>query len=198
MDKTQRIFTLSGFVVVLILGFGLPSGAVSKSSPSHVNPVSHVVKRQKVAFKGSYRGSIALLMVGASGQSATSVTVSSVSGTGTGTLLGSGHVSASGSAPASNQCDPLTGQGSLSGTGGTLRFKVIASSASQGCAAGTSTPTAVTVKALATVTGGSGKFAHVTGTLKFTGSFNVSSNSAGSSEKDAFSAAVTGALTIKK
>ncbi|HEV3187473.1 MAG TPA: hypothetical protein VGZ04_05420 [Acidimicrobiales bacterium] len=198
MDKTQRIFTLAGFVVIVILGFGLPSGAASKSSPAHVNLVSHVVKTQKVAFKGSYRGSIALLMVGASGQSATSVTVSSVTGTGTGTLLGSGHVSASGSAPASNQCDPLTGHGILSGAGGTLRFKVVSSSASQGCATGTSAPTAVTVKALATVTGGTGKYARVSGTLKFTGSFNVSTNSAGSSENDAFSAAVTGALTIKK
>lgn len=197
MDKTQRIFTLFGFAVVLILGFGLPSGAASKSSTDHVNLVSHVVKPHKVAFKGAYKGSVALLMVGAAGRSATSVTVTSVSGTGTGTLLGSGRVSATGSAPASNQCDPIAGQGSLSGTGGTLRFKVIASSSSQGCASGTSTPTGVTVKALTKVTGGSGKYAGASGTLKFTGSFNVSSNAGGSSENDAFSATVTGTLTVR-
>jgi hypothetical protein len=197
MDKTQRIFTLSGLAVVLILGYGLPSGAVSSASSQHVTLLSHVVKAHKVAFKGTYKGSIALLMVGASGQAATSVTVSSVTGSGTGTLLGSSHVSATGSAPASNQCDPVSGQGSLSGAGSTLRFKVISSSSSQGCASGTSTPTSVSVKALVKVTGGSGKYAGVSGTLKFTGSFNVSSNTAGSSENDAFRAAVSGTLTVK-
>ena len=180
----------------MILGYGLPSGAVSKNASDHVTLSSHVVKSHKVAFKGTYKGSIALLMVGAAGQSATSVTVTSVRGTGTGTLLGSGHVSATGSAPASNQCDPVAGLGSLSGAGGTLRFKVISSSSSQGCASGTSTPTSVTVKALAKVTGGSGKYARVSGTLKFTGSFSVTSNAGGSSENDAFSASVTGTLTV--
>ena len=170
----------------MILGYGLPSGAVSKNASGHVTLSSHVVKSHKVAFKGTYKGSIALLMVGAS-----------VRGTGTGTLLGSGHVSATGSAPASNQCDPVAGLGSLSGAGGTLRFKVISSSSSQGCASGTSTPTSVTVKALAKVTGGSGKYARVSGTLKFTGSFSVTSNAGGSSENDAFSASVTGTLTVR-
>jgi hypothetical protein len=197
MDKTQRIFTLSGLAIVLMLGYGLPSGAASKNAPAHVTLSSHVAKAHKVAFKGSYKGSIALLMVGPSGQSATSVTVSSVSGKGTGTLLGSSHVSASGSAPAASQCDTLSGQGSLSGAGSTLKFKVISSASSQGCATGTSTPTSVTVKALVKVTGGSGKYAGATGTLKFTGSFNVSSNTSGSSENDAFSAAVAGTLTVK-
>jgi hypothetical protein len=196
MDKTQRIYTLSGLALVLILGYGLPSGAVTRASSEHVPLSNHLVKTHKVAFKGTYKGSIALLMVGAAGQSATSVTVTSVTGTGTGTLLGSSHVSATGSAPASNQCDPLTGQGTLSGAGSTLRFKVISSSSSQGCASGSSTPTGVTVKALAKVLGGSGKYAHVSGTLKFTGSFSVSSNASGSSENDAFSAAVTGTLTV--
>jgi hypothetical protein len=199
MNNFQKILKVSSLAVIVVFAFGIPSGAsISRpSAPATHSVVGHVVKTKKVAFKGTYKGTIALLMVGPAGQSASSVTVSSLKGTGTGTDLGSSTVTATGSAPAANQCDELMGAGNITGSGSKLLLKVVTSAASQGCAAGTSTPTSVSVKGVAKVTGGTGKFKGVSGTLSFKGSFNVTSNTSGSSESDSFSATLTGTLTIK-
>jgi hypothetical protein len=200
MNKFQKSLTVASLALVVAFAFALPSGAAitRPSAPgAHATLVNHVVKTKKVVFKGTYKGTISLLMVGPSGQSASSVTVSSLHGTGRGTDLGTSTVTATGSAPAANQCDELMGAGSISGSGSKLLLKVVTSSSSQGCAAGTSTPTSVSVKGVAKVTGGTGKFKGVSGTLSFKGSFNVSSNTSGSSESDAFTATLTGTLKIK-
>ncbi len=165
----------------------------------HASVASHVAKAKttKVAFHGSYKGTITLLMVGPSGSTATTVTVTGLHGTGTGTELGASTVSATGSAPSSNQCDEISGTGSLTGAGSKLLLRVAASSGNMGCAAATSTPTSVTINGVAKVTSGVGKYKGATGSLKFTGSFNVSSNASGSTETDSFTAKVSGTLTIK-
>jgi hypothetical protein len=199
MNNFQKLLKVGSLAVVVVAAFGIPSGAaISRpSAPATHSVVSHAVKTKKVAFKGTYKGTIALLMVGPSGQSASSVTVSSLHGRGTGTDLGSSTVTAAGSAPASNQCDELTGVGSITGSGSKLLLKVVTSLSTQGCAAATSTPTSVSVKGVAKVTGGTGKFKGVSGSLSFKGTFNVQSNTSGSSESDAFTASLTGTLTIK-
>jgi hypothetical protein len=194
----------SRLIVAIVLSSALAFSAVESAgaaqpvrSVGHVAVQARVLKVKKVTFSGSYKGSIALLMVGASGQSATSVKVTSLVGKGTGTYLGSSTLRATGSAPASNQCDELAGLGSITGSGSKLTFKVVTSSKSQGCASSTATPTSVSVNGVATVTGGSGKYKGVSGTLTFKGSFSVASNTAGSSESDSFSATLKGPLTIK-
>lgn len=199
MNNFKKLITVGSVVVAAAGVLGIPSGAaiVKPSAPATHSVVSHVVKTKRVAFKGTYKGTIAMLMVGPSGQSATSVTVTSIRGKGTGTYVGASTVTASGSASASNQCDELVGVGNITGSGSKLLLKVVTSASSQGCAGATSTPTSVSVKGVAKVTGGSGKFKGVSGTLSFKGSFNVKSNTSGSSESDAFSATLTGTLTIK-
>jgi hypothetical protein len=194
----------SRLIVAVVLASALAFSAVESAgaaqpvrSVGHVTVQANVLKVQKITFRGSYKGSIALLMVGASGQSATSVKVTSLVGKGSGTY-GTSTLLATGSAPASNQCDELAGLGSVTGSGSRLTFKVVTSSKSQGCASGTATPTSVSVKGVATVTGGSGKYKGVSGTLTFKGSFSVTSNAGGSNERDSFSATLTGPLTIKK
>lgn len=177
-------------------GFGIPSGAATTTSPSHQThavALSHVVK--KVKFVGHYTGKLGLLMVG-TGTSATSVKVTSIKGTGTGTLLGKSTVSGTGSAPATAQNDPITGKGVLSGGGSKLMLTAVTSK-SEGYAAGQSTPTSVTVSGTAKVTSGTGKYKGATGNLTFKGSFSVQSNNSGTSESDAFTATLTGTLTIK-
>lgn len=164
---------------------------------AHARVASHVAKSKKISFHGSYKGTITLLMVGPSGSTATTVTVTALHGTGPGTDLGTSTVTATGSAAASSQCDELSGTGSLTGAGSKLLLKVATSSSSEGCAGGTSTPTSVTIKGVAKVTGGVGKFKGATGTLSFKGSFNVGSNTSGSTETDSFTATVSGPLTIK-
>ena len=199
MNNFQKSIAAASLAFVVVFALAIPSGAISRprASVTHATVVSHVVKTKKVAFKGTYKGTIALLVVGPSGQAASSVKVTSLHGKGTGTDLGSSTVTATGSAPASNQCDELMGVGSISGLGSKLLLKVVTSSSTQGCAAATSTPTSVSVTGVAKVTGGTGKFKGVSGSLSFKGTFNVKSNTSGSSESDAFTASLTGTLTIK-
>jgi hypothetical protein len=156
--------------------------------------LSHVVK--KVKFSGTYKGKLGLLMVGTAGGNATSVKVTSITGTGTGTLLGKSTVTGTGSAPATAQNDPITGKGVLSGGGSKIMLTAVTSK-SEGYAAGQTTPTSVTVSGVAKVTGGTGKYKGVSGNLTFKGSFSVQSNNGGSSESDAFTATLSGTLSIK-
>jgi hypothetical protein len=154
-----------------------------------------------VKFTGSYSGTIGLLMNGTPGQAASTVSVASLSGTGSGTYLGTSRLS--GNAPnainASAQCAyAYTGTGSIVGASSRLLLKVVVSQKNSACAADTLTPTSVAVSGTATVTSGTGKFARVSGTLKFTGSFMVQSNTvSGTKEADHFTANLTGTLTIR-
>ena len=77
-----------------------------------------------------------------------------------------------------------------------IHFRVVSSS-SQACAAGQSAPTSVTVKGVATVLSGTGKYAGAKGNLTVAGSFSIKSTTAGSSESDAFTATLKGTLTVK-
>jgi hypothetical protein len=158
--------------------------------------LSHVVKTRKVKFSGTYKGKLGLLMVGTAGSNATSVKVTSITGTGTGSLLGKSTVTGTGSAPATAQNDAITGKGVLSGGGSKIMLTAVTSK-SEGYAAGTTTPTSVTVSGVAKVTSGTGKYKGVSGNLTFKGSFSVQSNNGGSSESDAFTATLSGTLTIK-
>jgi hypothetical protein len=141
------------------------------------------------AFSGTYRGTIAMLW------SSSAVNVTALTGAGTGSDLGLTAVSGTGSSNPTGSCDPISGVGILSGGGSTLHLKLATSS--KGCAADSAAPTAVTVTGSATVISGTGKFAGATGTLKVTGSFEIKSTTAGSSESDAFSATLTGSLKVK-
>jgi hypothetical protein len=126
------------------------------------------------AFSGTYRGTIAMLW------SSSAVTVTALTGTGTGTDLGLSAVSGTGSSNPTGSCDPISGVGVLTGGGSTLHLKLATSS-----------------KGSATVVSGTGKFAGATGTLKVSGSFEIKSTTAGSSESDAFTATLTGSLKVK-
>jgi hypothetical protein len=78
-----------------------------------------------------------------------------------------------------------------------IHFKVISSSSQQACAANDAAPTNVTVKGVATVLSGTGKFAGAKGTLAIAGSFSIKSTTAGSSESDSFTTTLKGTLTVR-
>jgi hypothetical protein len=143
-----------------------------------------------VAFKGSYSGTIGLLW-SSSGVKATSVT-----GTGTGTY-GANAMSGSGGGSAASTCDPFSGAGALSGASG-LKLQVVSSTKSQACAVNSAAPTPVTVKGVATILSGTGKFKGATGTLSFSGTFSIQSTTAGSNESDSFTATLTGTVSMKQ
>ncbi len=188
---------LVGALTASAMGFA-PSVGATTIHQSTTAAVAHATKAKakpkivNVAFKGSYTGTIAMLW------SSTGAKATAVTGTGNATYLGASKLSGTGSAPASSTCDPLTGVGSLLGSSSKLVLKIIAPSSSQACAAGQAAPTSVSVKGIAKVISGTGKYKGVSGTLKFTGSFSIKSTTAGSSESDSFNASLTGVLHIKK
>lgn len=142
-----------------------------------------------VAFSGTYKGKIAVLWSD-SGVQATSVT-----GSGTGTILGLDALTGSGSAAPQNQCDGINGSGVLSGGGNTL--KVSFDSSAKGCAADEAAPTVINITGSAVIQGGTGKYAGAAGTLKVTGSFAIKSKDAGFSESSALTLTLSGNINTK-
>jgi len=174
MKKFMKFISIGTVSAVSLLGAGVASATTH--SGSTLTPrvtAAHLVKVTRVAFKGSYRGTIGLLF------NANAVSATSVKGRGSGTLLGASTMTGAGTGASSAYCDP--------------------SSKSQACVpSGTqSAPASVTVSGIAKVTSGTGKFKGVSGTLSFKGSFAVRDSTTGTSESDAYSATLTGTLTIK-
>ena len=179
------------------MGAGVASGAThaGPNGTSHVS-IAHVVKTVKVAFKGSYKGTMKFLW------SASTVAATIVSGRGAGTYMAGGTMTGNGTGADTAYSDPFSGTGVLSGAGSKLMVSVIKTSSSASVADGTtagpqSPPTTVTVIGKAKVTGGTGKFKGASGTLKFSGSFSVTNSTAGTTESDSFTATLSGPLTVK-
>ena len=190
MTSLRQILRISLAPVAALSLTGVASGVLAPAA--HAASVSHAVKVTKVTFKGTYKGTIAMLW------DANTVSATSVKGTGTGTLLGRSSVVGKGTASTSSTCDPLWGSGSITGGGSKLLLKVVSSSATKACAAAESAPTTVTVTGVAKITGGVGKYKGASGTLKIKGSFQIQSNTAGSHETDTFTATLSGVITIRK
>jgi hypothetical protein len=141
------------------------------------------------AFSGTYKGKISMLW------SASDVQATSVTGAGTGTILGLDTLSGSGSSAPSSQCDSINGSGTLSGGGNTL--KVTFDTSSKACGAEGAAPTVVNITGTAVINGGTGKYAGATGTLKVTGSFAVNSTEAGTKESTALTLTLVGNISTK-
>lgn len=142
-----------------------------------------------VAFSGTYKGKMSVLWAD-SGVQATSVTAS-----GTGANLGLDALTGTGSSSPQNQCDSIDGAGVLTGGGNTL--KVSFDSNAKGCAEDGAAPTTVNITGTASITGGTGKYAGATGTLKVTGSFAIKSNQAGFGETTALTLTLVGNVNTK-
>ena len=123
------------------------------------------------------------------------VQATSVTATGTGTTLGLTQLVGTGSSSPSSQCDTISGAGSISD--GTNTLKANFDPSSQGCAKASAAPTTVAINGNAIITGGTGKYAGATGTLKFTGSFPVNSTTAGTNETGALTFTVSGTFNTK-
>ncbi len=161
---------------------------VSPALARAADVASKALPTRTVAFTGHYKGNVALLIDNSK------VTISSVAGKGTGTLVGASTVSGTGSASASAQCDPFSGTGAIAGPGTRIDF-LVTSSSSQGCSSGESGPITVTFKGVAKATSGTGKAKGVSGDLTFKGSLHLG-NTTGS-QKGAFTVTVTGRLALK-
>ena len=197
MSTFKKFLAIGTVGAVSIMGAGVASGAThaGPNGTSHVS-IAHVVKTVKVAFKGSYKGTMKFLW------SSSTVAATIVSGRGTGTYMAGGTMTGHGTGADTAYSDPFSGTGVLSGAGSKLMVSVIKTSSSASVADGTtsgpqSPPTTVTVVGKAKVTGGTGKWKGASGTLKFSGSFSVANSTAGTTESDSFTATLSGPLTVK-
>lgn len=130
-----------------------------------------------IAFVGRYTGT-------ATTQAADNVVTINAKGAGTGTTIGAGKITGLGTGDSSQRpCVPFTGTGSMTGTSGSLTFKVNPGTA--GCGDDSGQLFSITGKAA--VLKGTGTLAKVKGTLKMTGTYDRSSG--------AFSVKFSGALT---
>lgn len=130
-----------------------------------------------VAFTGTYSGQASTKVDG------NTVTIAAT-GAGTGTLIGAGKIVGNGTGDSSQQpCVPFGGTGTISGSGGTIAFKVVPGASGCGDEGGHS----FTVTAHLTVVKATGKLLKAKGTLKVTGLYNRDDGS--------FSVKVRGNLT---
>jgi hypothetical protein len=152
-NQYRRSRVIASAVTAAALG-----GAILAPVCATASPVAHAAA--KVAFSGKYSGHASVTVSGSS------VTISSVSGTGTGTDGITKLTGANGSGTTSGTCAFFSGPGMLSGTGGKLSLAV--KSSSSGCGSGNQ----IAVKGSATVKGVSGKLKKAKGTVKFSGTYD--------------------------
>lgn len=139
-----------------------------------------------VAFSGTYKGNLAIVW------GDTYLQVTSVTGKGTGNVLGLTDLSGTAAAAPAGLCDSFDAKGSIGGGGNTLNVSFDTSA--KGCAEDESAPTTIKITGNAQITGGTGKYAGATGTLKVSGVFSVKG---GAKETAAFTMDVSGNIKIK-
>jgi hypothetical protein len=139
-----------------------------------------------VAFNGTYKGNLAIVW------GDTYLQVTSITGKGTGNVLGLTDLSGTASAAPAGLCDSFDAKGSIGGGGNTLT--VAFDTSAKGCAEDESAPTTIKITGNAQITGGTGKYAGATGTLKVSGVFSVKG---GAKETAAFTMDVSGNIKTK-
>jgi hypothetical protein len=196
-NVTKLGCAVGALALMATVGVVVPSGAATTTKASaHSTLTSNVVKVRKVAFKGSYSGSLTFLLTSVASTS-TSASVTSVTGKGTSTDLGSTSFSGTGNVPATAASAGFhfTGLGKLAGPGGTLNLRILSQNSSGAApenAAGT-----VSLTGTATVVSGTGKLKGATGSLKFSGSFAVANDGVSGSQSPAFTSKLSGTLVIR-
>jgi hypothetical protein len=139
-----------------------------------------------VAFSGTYKGNLAIVW------GDTYLQITSVTGKGTGNVFGLTDMTGTGAAAPAGICDNFDAKGSIGGGGNTIN--VAFDTSAKGCAEDESAPTTIKITGNAQITGGTGKYAGATGTLKVSGVFSVKG---GAKETAAFTMDVSGNIKTK-
>jgi hypothetical protein len=213
LNSSRRAKVLIALTVLALLGVqSIPATAATKSITCYkgtivkkvtavkpVCPKGYTTTKPKVspkatatpvaaaiAFSGTYKGTLAIVW------GDTYLQVTSVTAKGTGNVLGLTDMTGTGSAAPAGLCDTFDGKGSIGGGGNTLN--VAFDTSAKGCAEDESAPTTIKITGNAQITGGTGKYAGATGTLKVSGVFSVKG---GSKESAAFTMDVSGNIKTK-
>ena len=180
--------------MVGILGVGATAAGAAPVHGVHALSVSaHAATSKKLSFTGTYNGKVKILW-------GTTGVTGSMAGTGKGTTLGTGTLSASGATKSfytSSSADPLSGTAVLKGAGGSLTVSAVnvTASTTSSAAPTSSAPDPVTISGTVKVTKGTGKFAGATGTLSVHATFTV--NATPGTESQSFNATLKGSLSLK-
>jgi hypothetical protein len=135
--------------------------------------------QSKVAFKGTYKGTVAEKV---DGSNVTAVATA----TGKGSVVGSSKLAGTVTATTANPpCSPLLGPGTITGPKGKLKINVV--TGSRGCAAGEDDQDNISISGTAKVTGGTGALKRAKGSLHFSGHYDRTAHS--------FNVTLTGSLT---
>jgi hypothetical protein len=152
----MKRFRYSLIAAVAVLVTALAAGAALAATP--------------ILFTGKYAGQASTKVEG-------DVVTISAAGTGKGTIIGAGKLTGLGTGDSSQQpCVPFGGTGKITGTAGTIAFKLV--TGANGC--GDEGGHVFSLKGTLAVVKATGKLAMAKGTLRFTGvydrddgSFNV-------------------------
>jgi hypothetical protein len=188
--KTARVVAATTLATLILATPAL--AATTSSTPSHAAKTAHVLKTRKIAFKASYSGTLTFLLTGSSSSSSASVT--SVTGHGPATLLGTSTLSGTGNVPAtaSSSGFHFTGTGKIVGHGGSLSLRIVSSSGN----APEDTAGVVTLSGSVKIISGTGSFKRATGTLKFSGDFAIANDGTTGTQSPAFSSKISGTITV--
>ena len=162
-----------------------PTGYTTTKPKVTTKPVAPAAAAS-VAFSGTYKGNLAIVW------GDTYLQVTSVTGKGTGNVLGLTDLSGTAAAAPAGLCDSFDAKGSIGGGGNTIT--VAFDTSAKGCAEDESAPTTIKITGNAQITGGTGKYAGATGTLKVSGVFSVKG---GAKETAAFTMDVSGNIKTK-
>ena len=162
-----------------------PTGYTTTKPKVTTKPAAPVAAAT-VAFSGTYKGNLAIVW------GDTYLQVTSVTGKGTGNVLGLTDLSGTAAAAPAGLCDSFDAKGSIGGGGNTLT--VAFDTSAKGCAEDETAPTTIKITGNAQITGGTGKYAGATGTLKVSGVFSVKG---GAKETAAFTMDVSGNIKTK-
>lgn len=163
-----------------------PKATATTTKPATTTPAASTAGTSPI--NATYKGSMKLLWSDAD------VDVQAIAGTGSGTTLGLDAITGTPQSGVSS-CTTIVGQGTLNGGGNSIKFKLDLNG--DGCPAAAGDSGVVKVNGTATITGGTGKYATATGTLKTSGSFTVKSATGGTSESSSFTLTMAGNVTTK-
>jgi len=171
-------------------GYSLTKPAAAPTAKASTAATTTAKVSGPQTFSATYKGSLNLLWT------ASDVTAQSVTATGTGTTLGLDELTGKGGAAPTGQCDAFFGSGTLGSGANTLAVKF---DGGMVCADDAAAPTDVAISGNVAITGGTGKFAGATGSLKVGkgSTFQVRSTTAGKTISETFTLILSGTITTK-
>lgn len=213
--KTNKVLATITIIAISTLGFAGSASAATKSITCYKGTQSKVVKATTpkcptgwttkkpaatptkaaaaaaVAINATYKGKMSALWSDSSIDASVTGSSSANNG-GLADLTGSGSYASQ----EGDKCITLAGEATLKGGSDSLKLEFVTPK-STACGKDADGPTSVEINGLAKITGGTGKYAGASGTLKVDGSFASKHPANGVTEKVDLTLTLSGSITTK-